>query len=113
MSGETRCRTNAVISATPSSRARTRSFASTRRRCTAAATKRTFAVGAEKATALLRLLLERPVCGPCVSEKVGIAVADIEPLLTRIKQTIDVESGTDHCRACGTSTLVFSLFRNV
>jgi len=40
-----------------------------------------------------------------------MAVADIEPLLTRISQTIFVKSGTDRCRACGTSTLVYSLFR--
>lgn len=65
----------------------------------------------EKATVLVRLLLERPVCGPCISEKAGMAVADIEPLLTRISQTIFVKSGTDRCRACGTSTLVYSLFR--
>jgi hypothetical protein len=65
----------------------------------------------EKATVLVRLLLERPVCGPCISEKAGIVIADIEPLLTRIKQTIYVKSGTEHCRACGMSTLVYSLFR--
>ena len=64
-----------------------------------------------QATVLVRLLLERPVCGPCISEKAGMAVADIEPLPTRISQTIFVKSGTDRCRACGTSTLVYSLFR--
>jgi hypothetical protein len=65
----------------------------------------------EKTTVLVRLLLERPVCGPCIAEKAGIAVADIEPLLTRITQTIYVKSGPDRCRACGTSTLVYSPFR--
>jgi hypothetical protein len=57
------------------------------------------------------LILERPLCVTCISEKSGLTAAEIEPFLGRIANAIYVKSGTDRCRACGRSTLVYSLFR--
>ena len=57
------------------------------------------------------LIARRPLCVDCISSKSGLAPHEIEPFLTRIEHAIFVKSGTDRCRACGRTTLVYSLLR--
>jgi len=57
------------------------------------------------------LIVDRPLCVPCISEKTGFTADETEPFLARIATGIYVKSGTDRCRTCGRSTLVYSLFR--
>ena len=57
------------------------------------------------------LIARRPLCVDCISSQSGLAPHEIEPFLTRIEHAIFVKSGTDRCRACGRTTLVYSLLR--
>jgi hypothetical protein len=66
----------------------------------------------ETGALLAILIVERPLCVECISDKSGLAVAEIEPFLVRIERVISVRRGTDCCRACGRSTMVYSVFRS-
>jgi len=59
----------------------------------------------------VRSFMERPLCVDCISEKSGLAIADLKTLLTRIEGTVSVTCGTDRCRGCGHSTTVYSIAR--
>ena len=65
----------------------------------------------EKPALLIKLLLARPLCVPCISQKSGLAASEIEPLLIRVQQAIFMKSGTERCRTCGNMGLVYTLFR--
>jgi hypothetical protein len=65
----------------------------------------------ERATLVAVLILERPLCVSCISEKSGHTPAEIESFLAQIERTVDVRRGVDRCRACGTDTTVYSLLR--
>jgi len=64
----------------------------------------------DKAAALTMLLFaQHPLCVACISGKVGLAVGDIEPTVTRIEQAIAIEREVSHCKVCERWTLVYSL----
>jgi hypothetical protein len=65
----------------------------------------------DKLVRALLLLLERPMCAGCISRKLGVAEAEVSPLLTRVHDTIYVNSSTGVCRACGDETVIYSIGR--
>jgi hypothetical protein len=65
----------------------------------------------EKGALLAVLIMERPMCVDCVSEKSGIAADEVEPMLARIATRIAVTSAVDRCRACGETKKVYVSFR--
>jgi len=65
----------------------------------------------DKTAVLAKLLLERgPLCALCISAECGFAVADIEPTVKRVEQTLTAQRDMGHCKACEMWTLVYSLF---
>ena len=65
----------------------------------------------DKAALLTKLLLETPpLCVACISTKSGLLVGDIEPVASRLEQTIFVKREMGSCRNCDRWTLVYSLF---
>jgi GDP-D-mannose dehydratase len=54
----------------------------------------------------------RPLCVYCIADKSGVALAEIEPLLTRISKTIALTRIVDRCRVCGRTDRVYSAFRS-
>ena len=65
----------------------------------------------EKAALIAVLITERPLCVTCISQKSGLTTWEIDSYLTKIKGAVDVLRTVDRCRACGTSTTVYSLIR--
>lgn len=65
----------------------------------------------ERAALIAVLIMERPLCVGCISSKSGLTAAEVESYLSTIQGTVEVQRGVDRCRACGTSTTVYSLFR--
>ena len=64
----------------------------------------------EKAALITALVLERPLCMPCLTERAGIAATDVEATLARIRRVLNVERDPQgRCRVCGTVGLVVSL----
>jgi hypothetical protein len=55
----------------------------------------------EKGALLAVLIVERPLCVDCISEKSGLPTDQIEPFLTRIESKVPLSRGEDRCRACG------------
>jgi hypothetical protein len=66
-------------------------------------------MSSDKIVRALLLLLERPTCAGCVSTKLGVADAEVSPLLTRVHDTVYVNSSTGVCRACGDETVIYSM----
>lgn len=65
----------------------------------------------ERAALIAVLIMERPLCVPCIADKSGLTAAEIESFLAQIARTLDVRRGVDRCRVCGDGTTVYSLFR--
>jgi hypothetical protein len=65
----------------------------------------------ERGALVAVLIMERPLCVTCISEKSGITIAETEALLTRIEGTVSLTLATDRCRACGEPTEVYWLSR--
>ena len=65
----------------------------------------------EKAALIAVLIMERPLCVTCISQKSAMTTREVESYLTKIKGRVDVLRTADNCRACGTSTTVYSLVR--
>jgi hypothetical protein len=58
------------------------------------------------------VIMERPLCLDCISEKIDLTTDDIRGLLSAIEGTVSLNRDTDRCRACGRSTTVYSVFRD-
>jgi len=65
----------------------------------------------EKGALLAVLIVERPLCVACISEKSAIPSDEIEPLLARIATRIAMTSAVERCRACGETKKVYVSFR--
>jgi hypothetical protein len=55
----------------------------------------------EEGPLLAVLIVERPLCVDCISEKSGLPTDQIEPFLTRIESKVPLSRGENRCRACG------------
>lgn len=65
----------------------------------------------ERGALLAVLIVERPLCVDCISQKSNIAAAEVEPLLARIATKIAITSAVDRCRACGETKKIYVSFR--
>jgi hypothetical protein len=57
------------------------------------------------------LIIDRPLCVKCLSDKSGLTANQVESYLDRVRRTVSVERGVDLCRRCGKSTTVYSILR--
>jgi len=58
------------------------------------------------------VIMDRPLCIDCISDKTNLNVDEIQSLLTNIERAVSLHRTVDRCRACGKSTTVYSLIRN-
>jgi len=58
------------------------------------------------------VIMDRPLCIDCISDKTNLNVDEIQSLLTSIERTVSLHRTVDRCRACGNSTTVYSVIRN-
>jgi hypothetical protein len=65
----------------------------------------------ENAALLAVLMVERPMCVACLSEKAHLTPAEVEAYIPRMAKHLDVRQGVDRCRSCADTTDVFSLRR--
>ena len=67
----------------------------------------------ERAALVTAIILERPTCLTCLSQKTGLSVAEIRATLVRIQVALalQVHRGQERCRACGTTVDVISIAR--
>jgi hypothetical protein len=66
----------------------------------------------ERAALIAVLIMDRPLCLPCVSAKSGLGVATVSSYLDRMTKTVTVHRATDErCTACGVVTSVVALTR--
>ena len=57
------------------------------------------------------LIMARPLCVNCISEKSGLTIAETEVLLTRIEGAVSLTRNRDRCRACGVPSEVYWMSR--
>jgi hypothetical protein len=63
-------------------------------------------------TALIAtLIIDRPLCARCTSQKSRLAVEAIESYLSHVARKVPVNRSNDRCRACGEPTEVLSISR--
>ena len=65
----------------------------------------------EYAALIAILIIDRPLCVTCISDKSGLSANQIESYLDRVRRTVSVERGIDLCRRCGKSKDVYSILR--
>jgi len=58
------------------------------------------------------VIMDRPLCVDCISDKLGRNANEVQRLLTDIERTVSLNRAMDRCRACRRSTAVYSIFRN-
>jgi hypothetical protein len=57
------------------------------------------------------LIIDRPLCVKCISDKSGLTTSNVESYLDRVRRTVSVERGIDLCRRCGKYGDVYSILR--
>ena len=57
------------------------------------------------------LIVERPLCEPCIEMKSGLSPMDFEATLATIRGALRIHEADERCRACGESKRVLSLDR--
>jgi hypothetical protein len=67
----------------------------------------------ERAALVTAIILERPTCMTCLSQKTGLSVADVDATLLRIQGALRVYRVPGQCRACGATLEVISIARPV
>ena len=65
----------------------------------------------ERGALVAVLIMERPLCVNCISEKSGMTTAETEALLTRIEGAVSLTRNRDRCRACGEPSEVYWMSR--
>jgi hypothetical protein len=66
----------------------------------------------DRIAVIAALIVERPLCAECISSKSNIATGELPGYLHRIGRAFVIRDQIERCRACGTSTTVFSLARS-
>jgi hypothetical protein len=67
----------------------------------------------ERAALVTAIILERPTCMMCLSEKSGLSVAEVDATLLRIQGALRVHRVLDRCRTCSATLDVISIARPV
>jgi len=66
-------------------------------------------VAEDRVAVIAAVLIDRPVCIPCIANKVGITSGELPAYLHRVGKAFAVYDEIGRCRTCGTVTTVFSL----
>jgi hypothetical protein len=65
----------------------------------------------ERAALVTAIILDRPTCMTCLSEKTGLSVAEVDATLLRIQRALRVHRGPGPCHACSATRDVISIAR--
>jgi hypothetical protein len=65
----------------------------------------------ERAALVTAIILERPTCMTCLSQKTGLSVADVDATLLRIQGALRVHRVPSRCLACSGTLEVISIAR--
>jgi len=65
-----------------------------------------------KGALLAVVIMDRPLCLDCISEKANLSTDEIQSLMTRVEGKVSLNRAMDRCRACGNLTAVYSIFRS-
>ena len=69
-------------------------------------------VAPELALLITSLILERPMCLSCITQRANASLDDVAGSFLRIKRVLHLRRyATERCRACGIEGLVFALER--
>jgi hypothetical protein len=66
----------------------------------------------DKPALIAMLLVERPTCLDCISQKAGVSTIEADRYLTVIGTTLKLRRTDDRCHACGEHKPVYSLMRS-
>src|SRR5947207_816870 len=58
------------------------------------------------------LLVERPTCLDCISQKAGVSTIEADRCLTVIGTALELWRSHDRCQTCGQKRAVYSLIRS-
>ena len=64
-----------------------------------------------RAALITALIVDRPLCLSCISDKSGVAVEGVSEALHAIGTALALTSGTDRCAACGATATVYAVAR--
>lgn len=65
----------------------------------------------DRAALITALMLDRPMCLPCIAEKALVSVRRAESALEGIASALVLRRETARCVACGATTVVHSVGR--
>jgi hypothetical protein len=65
----------------------------------------------DRAALVTALILDRPLCVDCISDKAGLSTPDLDARLTLVRTSLQLYGAEDRCRVCGTTTIVLSVER--
>jgi hypothetical protein len=66
----------------------------------------------DKPALIAVLLVERPMCLDCISQKVGASTIETDRYLTAIGTALELRRTDDRCQTCGQKRAVYSLIRS-
>ena len=65
----------------------------------------------QRSALVTALIVERPMCVPCIAAKSGLGVADVTATLAAVGAGLRLHDATGRCRECGRTAAVMSLER--
>ena len=65
----------------------------------------------DRAALVTGLIMERPLCEPCILLKSGLSRADFQETLAGVRTALLIHDEIARCRECGAITRVLSLDR--
>ena len=63
------------------------------------------------AAVVAAMILDRPLCVPCLYDRSGMLSGEVDAALTALTGVLKLQRGVDRCRACGTTGQVVSIAR--
>src|SRR5438552_3363954 len=66
----------------------------------------------DKPALIAVLLVERPTCLDCISQKAGVSTIEADRCLTVIGTALELWRSHDRCQTCGQKRAVYSLIRS-
>jgi len=64
-----------------------------------------------RAALITALIVDRPLCLSCISDKSGVAVDQVSETLHAIGRALALTSRTERCAACGATATAYAVAR--
>jgi hypothetical protein len=64
-----------------------------------------------RAALITALILDRPMCEPCIVKKSGLSQLDLDATVAVIRPALQIHSAIARCRICGAVTTVLGINR--